>query len=165
MKCLIAYKTKTGSTEEIAQRVAEVLKRKGVDADVVSIDASPDIAGYSRVVLGCPVNGMKLMPEMEAYVTQMVVGKNVPVDLYVVSYMYNKGRAMWKKAIDKDVSRIASLASAQNTVVFGGRIAGMLPGFARVLFGIAKDTPLDQRDWGQIESWAADLAARITSTK
>lgn len=165
MKCLVAYKTKTGTTEEIAQRVAEVLKKKGVEADVANIDASPDCAGYSRVVLGCPINGMKLMPEMEAYISQKVVGKNVPVDLFVVSYMYGKGRAMWKKAIDKDMSRIANLASVQNSVVFGGRIGSMLPGFARVLFGIAKDTPLDQRDWGQIESWASDLAARVASTK
>jgi menaquinone-dependent protoporphyrinogen oxidase len=163
MKCLIAYKTKTGTTQEIAQRVAEVLKKKGVDADVASIDASPDLAGYSRVVLGCPINGMKLMPEMEAYVTQKVVGKKVPVDMFVVSYMYYKGRAMWKKAIDKDVSRIATLASAQNKIVFGGRIAGMLPGVMRFMFGIAKDTPLDQRDWGQIESWASDLAARVAA--
>ena len=161
MKCLIAYKTKTGTTQEIAQRIAEVLRKKGVEADAVSIDSNPDCGGYSRVVLGCPINGMKLMPEMEGFVNQKVVGQNIPVDLFAVSYMYGKGRAMWKKAIDKDVSRIASLASAQNRIVFGGRIGSMLPGFARFIFGIPKDTPLDQRDWGRIESWASDLAARV----
>lgn len=161
MKCLIAYKTRTGTTQEIAQRIADVLKNKGIEVDVASIDSSPECSGYSRVVLGCPINGMKLVPEMEAYVMQKIVGKNVPVDLFVVSYMHDKGRAMWKKAIDRDVSRIASLAAAQNSIVFGGRIGSMLPGFARFIFGIPKDAPLDQRDWGLIESWAADIASKI----
>ena len=49
-------------------------------------------------------------------------------------------------------------APAVSVASFGGRLAGPLPGFARFLFGVPADRPLDIRDWEAIRTWAGELA-------
>ncbi len=169
MKMLIAYISKTGTTEEIARKIGEILKERARAGDVrdpdgAHIDVLPiaDVQSallkdYDRIILGSPVNGMKVLPEFKAFVEEKIAGSGKRVDLFIVSYMFGRGRKMWRNAISKEAERIRALAGASSVVIFGGRIAKALPGFARLIFGLPADLPLDQRDWAKIESWANGL--------
>ena len=123
---------------------------------IADIDAAR-IQDYDRLILGSPINGMKVLPEFKAFVEQNIAGSGKPTDLFIVSYMFEHGRAMWHNAIRKDAEKIRVLAGAASVEIFGGRIAGPLPGFARLLFGIPAGLPLDLRDWKKIEDWARAL--------
>lgn len=165
MNALIGYVSKTGTTEEIATHVGAALRerRPGVgeqnewNVTILPLSEINSVQQYDRVLLGAPINGMKVLPELKTFIAEKIAGSNKPVDLFIVSYMFERGRKMWKNAISKEVERVRSLANASSARVFGGRIASPLPGFARFIFGIPKDSPLDQRDWKAIDEWTEAL--------
>jgi menaquinone-dependent protoporphyrinogen oxidase len=165
MKILVAYISKTGTTEEIARRIGEILGAKGaeknIDVEVAPIDGIGSVRGYDRLILGSPVNGMKVLPQFKEFLGAKVAGSNVPADIFIVSYLFERGRKVWKKAIRKDLEKIRTLAGASSAEIFAGRLPGPLPAFARFIFGTPKDLPLDMRDWGKIEAWAEGIAERM----
>ncbi len=157
MNYLVAYISKTGTTKEIAQRIAEILQARGDKAEAKSLDTIGGISGYDRLILGSPVNGMKVLPEFDAFCKTQAASNGIPKDIFIVSYLFENGRPMWRKAIQKDRSRLQSLLNARSAEIFGGRLEKPLPGFARFMFGTPKDLPLDIRDWKKIEDWAKTL--------
>lgn len=54
-KILVAYATKYGATGEIADKVGDVLRGAGLQADVSPVDHVQDLAPYGAVVLGSAV--------------------------------------------------------------------------------------------------------------
>jgi len=157
MDYLIAYSSKTGTTKEIAERIAKMIEERGDKAEAKPISAIHDLSGYDRIILGSPVNGMKVLPEFNAFCREKASACNAPKDLFLVSYMFENGRSMWKKALQKEKTRLAEMLGARSSEFFGGRIDKQLPGFARLIFGIPRDTPLDIRNWVAIESWTKSL--------
>ena len=51
-KTLIAYASKHGSTQEVAEQMAETLRGGGLDADVRPAASVVDVAAYDAVVIG-----------------------------------------------------------------------------------------------------------------
>lgn len=170
MKILIAYISKTGTTEEIARRIGAIIQERSDGTRDESIDNMPNsvqidvlpisevdvsnLQNYDRYILGSPINGMKVLPEFRTFITEKIAGVGKPVDIFIVSYMFEHGRTMWRNAIQKDAEKIRALAGASSVEIFGGRIASPLPSIARVIFGLPGNLPLDQRDWAKIEEWA-----------
>jgi hypothetical protein len=100
---------------------------------------------------------MKALGEFDVFCKEKASASDAPKYLFLVSYMFENGRSMWKKALQKEKTRLAELLGARSAEFFGGRIDKQLPGFARLIFGIPRDTPLDIRNWEAIESWAKSL--------
>jgi len=81
MRILIAYISKTGTTEEIARKIGDVLKERAgtgavKDSSGARIDALPIsevdsalLQDCDRIILGSPINGMKVLPEFKTFVT------------------------------------------------------------------------------------------------
>jgi len=165
MKILIAYISKTGTTEEIAKRIAEILRarctEKNVEIEVSSINTVDSVVGYDRLILGSPINAMKVLPQFREFLSTKVSGSNIPTDIFIVSYLFEQGRNIWRKAIRKELESIRTLVRASSAEIFAGRLPGPLPSFARVMFGTPKGLPLDMRDWGKIKAWAEEIARRV----
>src|SRR5215218_3774871 len=51
-KTLIAYASKHGSTHEVAEQVADVLRAGGLDVDVRAASSVEDVDAYDAVVIG-----------------------------------------------------------------------------------------------------------------
>lgn len=51
-RVLIVYATKHGSTAEIAEKVAAVLRQAGLHTDVRSVEQAPHLRDYSAVIIG-----------------------------------------------------------------------------------------------------------------
>jgi menaquinone-dependent protoporphyrinogen oxidase len=54
-KILVAYASKYGATKEIAEKIGEVLRQAGLQADVLPVERVRDISPYQAVVLGSAV--------------------------------------------------------------------------------------------------------------
>jgi menaquinone-dependent protoporphyrinogen oxidase len=70
MKILIAYGSRWGSTEEIANRLAGFLGRKGVKVDLLDVKKKrgwPSLEGYDGVMVGSGVKVMRWMGEPLAF--------------------------------------------------------------------------------------------------
>lgn len=51
-KVLVAYASKYGATAGIAERIGEVMRQAGMQADVLPVNRVRDLSAYSAVVLG-----------------------------------------------------------------------------------------------------------------
>jgi menaquinone-dependent protoporphyrinogen oxidase len=54
-RILVAYGTKHGATAEIAERIGQVFREAGLQADVMSADEVDDLSSYGAVVLGSAI--------------------------------------------------------------------------------------------------------------
>ncbi len=54
-KVLVAYGTKYGATVEIAERIGQVLRQAGLDAEVLPAERAGSVQAYKAVVLGSAV--------------------------------------------------------------------------------------------------------------
>ena len=52
---LVTYASKYGATEEIAEKIGEVLRQAGLQADVLPVDGIRDLNPYKAVILGSAV--------------------------------------------------------------------------------------------------------------
>jgi len=62
-KILITYASKTGTTEEIAEKIGEILKEKGISLEVKKINEVKDVSSYEVVILGTGVRIGKVFSE------------------------------------------------------------------------------------------------------
>jgi len=54
-KYLVAYTTNSGSTQEVAEAVAEEIRKSSVDVDLRRLDEIEDLSPYSAVIIGAPM--------------------------------------------------------------------------------------------------------------
>lgn len=161
-RVLVAYATKTGTTREVAEEIGKVLSARGHSVEVADIAANPSAEGYSAVVVGAPINGMKWLQAAEAFVAANAPALRVAKTSYFfVSYLLFEGRPAFGKIIGKSLDAASALASPLMKGAFGGRLPSELPAFARLLFGVKRGRPLDIRDWLAIRDWASELAGKI----
>ncbi len=137
------------------------MRRKNVEIEVSPIGAVGSILGYDRLILGSPINEMKVLPQFREFLSTKVSGSTIPTDIFIVSYLFERGRKVWRRAIRKELESIRMLAGASSAEIFAGKLPGPLPALARVMFGTPKDLPLDMRDWSKIEAWAEEIARRV----
>ena len=164
-RILVAYATRTGSSAEVAAKIAETLAAAGSIVDLRPIQENPRLEGYSAVVLGSAINGAEWLPEAVQYVREhQAVLRGLPLALVCVHIM-NLG--------DDDQSgakRLAYLNEVRELVqpvdeaYFAG--IGMQPDqgsrFERWLYQAFKIGPEgDCRDWNIIRAWAGSLAAKL----
>jgi hypothetical protein len=74
IKSLVLYSSVTGNTEKVAQRIAEVLRRKGHDVAIVKVDdkTNVDFLAYNLVFLGSAVHQWLPTNMLVNYVKRML---------------------------------------------------------------------------------------------
>ncbi len=158
-KVLVAYWTKTGTTEEYAVLLGQILASRGHTVEVRTLAQAGSLDSCDAIVLGGPINGMRPVPGLTAFLAahaRELAGK--PGALFTVSYMHGKAGKGWNSAIEKGSATAASAMGARATAILPGRIQGKLPLLMRLVFGIPKDTPLDRFDAETMKAWAEKVA-------
>jgi len=67
-KILVAYASRTGSTEGVAQAIGKVLVECGTEVDVCEMQAVKDITPYQAVVAGSGIQGQQWLPEAMQFI-------------------------------------------------------------------------------------------------
>ena len=62
IRILVAYASGTGSTGEVAEAIAEVLRQGGADVDVRAVQDVQDVASYGAIVLGSSIRVGRWLP-------------------------------------------------------------------------------------------------------
>ena len=164
-RVLVAYGSKYGATEEIAERIGKVLRDGGFDVVVSPARAVGDVAGYGAVVLGGGLyvgrwvkDAAKLLKERAGE----LAGK--PVWLFS-SGPTGKGDV---KELMQGWEFPAGLVEARDRVkprghvVFHGAIdRSKLNLLERQAIRMVKAPFEDARDWGAIEAWARSVADEL----
>ena len=161
MRVLVTYATKNGSTQEIADAIADELMAHGLDV-VCASAADADAADFDAVVLGSGVYaGRWLRPARRFLKANADHLHRLPF------WVFSSGPTgdpseddpAWEEP-KRTIARAEKLG-ARDHVVFGGRIS---PEGGRLERAMAEKVPeeyRDRRDWDEIRGWAAAIAAEL----
>ena len=159
-RTLIAYATKAGSTSEIAEIIAEELRRWSMDVTVANMSEQPDPEGYDLVVAGSAINGGAWLAPAIVWVTaQQAKLKQQRVAIFNVclnaadSTKQNEALGYNKWAADK----IEPFASTS----FAGRYRPETVGFfRRLLLRSMSKAAQEHIDPVAIRTWARELVGQ-----
>lgn len=161
-KILIGYLSVHGSTREVALFLKEEFNKAGVAADALSLDQIVNIEPYLGLILAAPLKGMRwLGGAVDFFQSHRHQFRNRVVGLVATSYLIKTARPKLRTLLANFFKNQADLQPHDLAHTFGGRLPKSLPWFARLLFGVPKDAPLDVIDWDEIRQWAGLFLQKI----
>ena len=171
MHVLVAYASRHGATQGIAERIARTLQAAGVAAEARPAASVKGLAGYDAFVIGSAAymfhwekDAVKLVRRNRA----VLAGK--PVWLFSsgplgTEALDAKGRDQKVAAVPKEVPELLGAVGARDHRVFFGayekdrKPIGLAERFVSVMPAAREALPEgDFRDWPEIEAWAAGIA-------
>jgi menaquinone-dependent protoporphyrinogen oxidase len=158
MTLLIAYASKHGSTQGIAERIAEQLRQLGKDAEARPVDAIEDAGGYEAFVIGSAVYYGSWLKEATEWVhrNQAVLAK-LPVWLFSVGPLGTEVKDAEQQP--KELAEFQQAIGPRDQRLFFGALDHHTLSFAeRMMVKAVRAPEGDFRDWQAIEAWAASIA-------
>ena len=156
---LVAYASREGSTAQIAETIAGVLREAGAEVDVLPVKEVRNLDGYDALVLGSAVRIGKVLPEA---VQLAKPHQHILADLPVVYFV-----GCDRMREDTPENRRASLASMRalqrikepvSVGLFAGKRDLHHPNpVLRWLLARVNVVEGDWRDWSKIRAWATSL--------
>jgi len=164
-RVLVGYVTRCGSTAEVADAIAAVLRASDLNVDVRPAREVRSLDGYDAVVLGAPLYFGKLLGDAPRFLArQRSTLQALPVAVFTLGAASDKPeeRQAAEASFDAQMARCAWLKPA-STRAFGGRWD---PELLRFPFSLLKKAlqaqpSSDARDWAAIDAWAAGLPALL----
>ena len=168
MRALVAYETGHGSTAEVAEAIAEVLRGKGAEVDVMRCRKVKEVASYDAVVVGSPIWVTKwLKPASRFLRRNEEFLSERPTAIFCTSgaAAEEKGKT---EVMDSLVPKIRANAPSVQPVAIGN-FAGVFsfPKYSFVIraairaiakaHGAPTKGIVDYRDWDEIRTWAAEV--------
>jgi menaquinone-dependent protoporphyrinogen oxidase len=175
MHVLVAYASRHGATQGIAERIAERLRAGGLDVDLREVSSVKDPTGYDAFVVGSAAYMFHWLKQASAFVRH-----NRATLARKPTWLFSSGplgtEAVNEKGVDQKVATVpkempelmTAVGARGHMVFFGAMERGRKPiGFAErfaELLPAARDAmPYgDFRDWPEIEGWAASIAHELT---
>jgi len=175
MSALIAYSSNTGVTAEIADRISTVLESEGINVTLVDLKKNqPNPEGYNLVLVGSGIKMGQWIKESKQFLKanhQRLHGKTA---LFVSC----ADASVSKKKADAQTKYLDAVAEMYgmepvSTGLFAGCfkwnkynffVKQLVKGILKEdgVIGVNTSEPLDYRDWTQIESWAMELAEKVS---
>jgi menaquinone-dependent protoporphyrinogen oxidase len=161
---LVAYATKYGSTQEVAEAIASTLREGGSAVDFRPLKEVKTLEGYTAVVVGAPLYMFRWHKDAKSFLSrhrQALMAR--PVAVFAMGPL-NDAAKDWQDVraqLDKELLKFPWLAPVA-VEVFGGKHDPAKLSFPYTLIPALKQMPAtDIRDWTAIRAWANGLAARL----
>lgn len=161
---LVAYATRSGSTQEVAEAVAATLRDAGLEVDIQPMRTVGDLKDYSAVVLGAPLYMFRWHKDARGFLgrhRQALAER--PTAVFALGPFHDTEKE-WQEVrgqLDKELAKFPWFAPVA-VEVFGGKFDPAKLGFPWKLNPAMKKIPAtDIRDWAAISAWAKDLVARL----
>jgi menaquinone-dependent protoporphyrinogen oxidase len=166
---LVGYATRYGSTQEVAEAVAAVLRESGLEVKLEHLKKVRALEGYSAVVLGAPLyigswptDAKRFLVEHQAALAQR------PLAIFALGPLSLDATEMQgaRAQLDKELAKYPALKPV-DVVLFAGKFDPKILRFPDNLLTVLPASPLhqrpasDQRDWMTIHAWAGSLAAKL----
>ncbi len=160
MKVLVTAASKHGTTAEIAETIADVLRTAHLEVDVIEPDAVTTIADYDAVVLGSGVYAGHWLKSAKAFVARHEMAlKARPVFLFSSGPIGDPPRPLEDPT---EVAAIDETTMALDHRVFAGRLVESDLGTGeRLVIKMLRAPYGDFRSWDDITDWARAIASFV----
>ena len=178
MRVLVAYASRHGATQGIAERIGETLRTEGLDAEVRPAGSVRSLDGYDAFVLGSAAYLSHWLKDASDLVRRHRRElRDRPVWLFSSGPIGGptdaNGRDQRIAAVPREIDEFAPALNARDHHVFFGlyqvdrRPIGLAerlaaPFMARLPAEARQAMPVgDFRDWPEIEAWARGIAQAL----
>ena len=166
-KILIAYATKSGSTEEVAEAIAKTFEEEGTPTEVKPAWDAPDPAEYRAVVVGSPLYSGKLLSDAAIFINrhkEKLV--EMPTALFIVCLVMSRPTERSVQKVIRQTRPMVELLRPRDVGLFAGSLHYKDVGFFnRILLRLMKVPEGDFRNWDTIHRWAREVHAKLTGQK
>jgi menaquinone-dependent protoporphyrinogen oxidase len=168
-KILVAYATLSGSTQEIAEKVAGTLQENGLEVDLLVLSKVQSLAGYSAVVFGAPLYMFHWHKDALHFLTkyQKVLMTDFPVAIFAGGPFGTGDEKEWQEVrneLDKDLAKYPWFHPVSIEIV-GGKFDPTKLRFPYNLIPALKKVPAnDLRNWSAIQTWSKQLSQIFVTT-
>jgi menaquinone-dependent protoporphyrinogen oxidase len=163
MHVLITAASRHGSTWEIAEAIGETLTEAGITTTVIAPELVGEVADYDAVILGSAVYAGRWLDAARRLVDR--AGPDLarrPVWLFSSGPIGDPPKPVGDPA---DAEPIIERTKAREHRVLAGRLVKSELNLAeRAITAVVKAPEGDFRDWDEIRSWAAEIAAALRQT-
>jgi menaquinone-dependent protoporphyrinogen oxidase len=162
---LVTYGSKFGSTAEIAEKIAEVLRTRGLNVSIMPASTVSDLSAFNAVVLGSAVYTGHWTKEATDFLVSHEDSLSTRPVWFFSSGPTGQGDPVerlhgWRFP-DAQLD-IADRIRPQGMVVFHGKIDIQNLNFGERLMIRAVGSPTgDFRDWTAITAWAEEIATTL----
>jgi menaquinone-dependent protoporphyrinogen oxidase len=161
---LVAYATRYGSTQEVAEAVAGTLRERGLEVEIGPIYQVRTLEGYRAVVLGAPLYMFRWHRDALRFLSRHREALTArPVAVFALGPL-NDQETEWQEVrtqLEKELAKFPWLVPISRAI-FGGKFDPTKLRFPWKLLPALKRMPTsDIRDWTAIRAWASDLAATL----
>ena len=175
MKVLVAYASKYGATEGIAQRIVETLRQRGLEADVRSCKDVDKASGYDAYVVGSATYEFNWRRSARKFVernAEVLAAKPTwlfasgPVGTETVD---KEGNDVLKGAEPKQFTEYEDLVHPRGKQVFRGAYHhDKIRGADRIITWMPAIRDImpegDFREWDAIDAWAGSIADELVGS-
>ncbi len=165
---LVAYASWHGATKEIAEHIGDVLRKEGLQADVLPAGSVRDLSPYRAVILGSAIYIGKWRPEAVKFMqaNEQTLAQR-PVWLFSSGPTGGGDPVQvlngWR--LPTDVQPVADRIHPRDTAVFHGFInLARLDIVTKLALKAMKIQSGDHRQWDVIADWTTKVAATLKST-
>jgi menaquinone-dependent protoporphyrinogen oxidase len=159
---LLAYATKHGSTQEVAESIAKTLAASGHEVDVRAAADVRDLGGFDGVILGGALYMGRWHGEAVGFLERHRDAlATIPIAVFAMGphTLADKDVAASRLQLDKALAKVPDV-SPSAVAIFGGVVDP-----TTLRFPLSRMHASDARDWQAIAAWADDVAAIFTGTR
>lgn len=166
-KVLVAYATKHGATEGIAEKIGEVFQKAGLTVEVLPVQKAGDPAAYSAVILGSAVYIGQWRKEAAAFLTANEGAlASRPVWLFSTGPTGEGDPAAIMKGwrFPEKLQPVADRIRPRGIAIFHGALDEKQLNLAeKMAIKMVKAPMGDFRDWNAVTAWAQSIAKELTT--
>lgn len=161
---LVAYATKYGSTQEVAEAVAADLRECGLRVDIQPARKVQDVGNYDAVVLGAPLYILKWHKDALGFLSRHREAlAQRPVAVFALG-PWNDVEKEWQEVrseLDKELAKFPWLTPVSIKIVGGKFDPAKLTLPWSLVPALKKMPASDIRDFEAIRAWATELAGQF----
>jgi menaquinone-dependent protoporphyrinogen oxidase len=160
-RVLVAFATRYGSTQEVAEAVAEALREEDVEVEVSRLRDVRSLEEYRGVVIGAPLQMFRWHKDALGFLSRYRRAlEGLPVAVFALG-PFNDVEKEWadvRSQLDKELARLPWFTPVE-VRVFGGKFDPQtLRAPYNLLPGLKRLPANDIRDWNEIAAWGRGLS-------